>query len=225
VTGVTPTSFEDLLDLRPDLRDPYRDFIGVFWARCLVDPVVLELCRLRVAQLLGCARELAARTRPAVDGGLTDEQVARLSEWPSARCFTEPQRAALAYAEQFVLDPHGVDDAMRAALHEHLGRAEVVALTEALALFDGFTRFQLLLGDDPGREVAVRIVDPPAPGSVLVLPDDADPAITASPLGEQPETLTAFLRLYGTLWSHGTVPQPVKEIARIRNARITDCGY
>lgn len=44
-------------------------------------------------------------------------------------------------------------------------------------------------------------------------------------LGEQPEAIAAFWRLYGRLWSHGTVPQPLKEVARLRNARITDCGY
>jgi len=50
----------------------------------------------------------------------------------------------------------------------------------------------------------------------------ADP-IQASPLALQPELLTAFLRLYGTLWSHGVVDQATKEIARIRNARTIDC--
>ena len=53
-------------------------------------------------------------------------------------------------------------------------------------------------------------------------PAGNDP-ITASALGHQPETLQAFLRLYGTLWSHGVVDQPTKEMARIRNARIVDC--
>jgi len=50
----------------------------------------------------------------------------------------------------------------------------------------------------------------------------ADP-IQASPLALQPELLQAFLRLYGTLWSHGELDQTSKEIARIRNARTIDC--
>lgn len=50
----------------------------------------------------------------------------------------------------------------------------------------------------------------------------ADP-IQASPLALQPELLAAFLRLYGTLWSHGELDQATKEIARIRNARTIDC--
>jgi AhpD family alkylhydroperoxidase len=41
----------------------------------------------------------------------------------------------------------------------------------------------------------------------------------------QPEATTAFWRLYGTLWSHGTVDQATKEVARLRNARVTGCRY
>jgi AhpD family alkylhydroperoxidase len=44
-------------------------------------------------------------------------------------------------------------------------------------------------------------------------------------LGLQPEATTAFYRLYGTLWSHGTVDQATKEVARLRNARTTGCRY
>src|SRR5205807_1212656 len=120
--------------------------------------------------------------------------------------------------EQFVIDPHGVDEGMRETLQQHFSFPEVVALTEALAVFDGFTRFRRMLCDDTP---ITRVVDtPPAPERVA-MPDDADPAISQSPLGEQPVALVAFLRLYGTLWSHGTVPQPLKEVARLRNARIT----
>ena len=43
--------------------------------------------------------------------------------------------------------------------------------------------------------------------------------------GHQPELLADFGVLYGTLWSEGVVDHPTKEVARLRNARITDCGY
>ena len=51
----------------------------------------------------------------------------------------------------------------------------------------------------------------------------SDP-ISASALAHQPETLRAFLKLYGTLWSHGIVDPSTKETARIRNARSVDCA-
>jgi AhpD family alkylhydroperoxidase len=49
--------------------------------------------------------------------------------------------------------------------------------------------------------------------------------IPADVLGAYPDAAAAFWRLYGILWSHGTVDQPTKEIARLRNARTTGCNY
>jgi hypothetical protein len=40
----------------------------------------------------------------------------------------------------------------------------------------------------------------------------------------QPDLFATFNRLYGTLWTDGGLEQPVKETARIRNARVVDCG-
>lgn len=140
------TAFDAVFGLRPDLFDAFRSFAEVFDTHRLVDPVVLELCRLRCAQLLGCRSELVMRSPAAVDAGLTEADVAALTQWPTSDRFTDAQRACLALAEQFVLDPHGVTPAQRAAVAEHFGEAGLVALVEALAIFDGFTRFRTILG-------------------------------------------------------------------------------
>jgi AhpD family alkylhydroperoxidase len=39
-----------------------------------------------------------------------------------------------------------------------------------------------------------------------------------------PDAWAAFNRYYGTLWTEGLVDQPTKEVARLRNARVTGCG-
>jgi AhpD family alkylhydroperoxidase len=44
-------------------------------------------------------------------------------------------------------------------------------------------------------------------------------------LAHAPEVLRAFLQLYGTLWRDGVVDHPTKEVVRLRNARLTGCGY
>lgn len=49
--------------------------------------------------------------------------------------------------------------------------------------------------------------------------------MSASVLAHQPEALAAFTQLYATLWSRGELDHPTKELARLRNARVTDCGY
>jgi AhpD family alkylhydroperoxidase len=65
---------------------------------------------------------------------------------------------------------------------------------------------------------------PPAP-RVGPPPIRSDDPVRDSALGHQPELLDAFQRLYGTLWSRGVLDHPAKEMARLRNARVTDCGY
>ena len=111
--------FANNFELRPELFADYRAFEDAVCAA--VDPRLVELCRARVGYLLG-ARDTAIE--PTTDG----------------------ERAVLKLADKFVLDPHGVTDADAAAVAAHLSPAAMVALVEALALFDGFTRFRLILG-------------------------------------------------------------------------------
>jgi alkylhydroperoxidase family enzyme len=139
------TGLDRTFGLRPDLYGPFREFYAVFWRDRLVDPLVLELCRLRVAQLLGCASELSVRYEPAVTAGFTEAMFDDLARWPTAECFTRAHRAALAFAEQFVIDPKGIRGPVRDELRAHFTLPEVVAITEALALFDGFARFRMIL--------------------------------------------------------------------------------
>jgi hypothetical protein len=52
-----------------------------------------------------------------------------------------------------------------------------------------------------------------------------EPAHFGSVLAHQPTIAGAFGRLYATFWSQGVLEHRTKEVARIRNARITDCGF
>lgn len=44
-------------------------------------------------------------------------------------------------------------------------------------------------------------------------------------LGHYPQLLRAFDDLYATVWNEGVVDHATKEVARMRNARKTECGY
>jgi len=130
---VTPapgeSEFDAVFGLRADLFDAYRDFEAVFWSHELLDAAILDACRARCAQLLRAA-------------GAASEPVA--ADDPSSAL-----AACLTVAEQFVIDPHCVTPEMREAVIAHVGDAGLVALVEALAVFDGFTRFRTMLGIDP----------------------------------------------------------------------------
>ena len=52
----------------------------------------------------------------------------------------------------------------------------------------------------------------------------APPPGGASLFDHAPGVFRAFNVVYGKLWSEGAVDQPTKEVARLRNARVVDCG-
>ncbi len=39
------------------------------------------------------------------------------------------------------------------------------------------------------------------------------------------QLMATFNALYAELWQQGIVPPELKELTRLRNARITDCGF
>jgi AhpD family alkylhydroperoxidase len=217
-----PTEFASVLGIRANLFEAYRDFAARIWAPEVMDAPTLERCRLRVAAVLGCAPELRVRTSTAVTAGLTE----------TTGAVDERTQRCLDTAEQFVLDPGGLTSAERRALRDDLGMSQLVGLTNALAVFDGFDRFRMVLGitEEGRREGGAEpvVVDPGRPDPAFdVAPspplDSEDPAVAFS--AAQPALFASFQRLYAVLWSGGVVDHPSKEVARLRNARITGCRF
>ena len=150
------TPFERTFSVRPDLWEEVRSFSLQIWHPPKIDPILLELCRLRIAQLHGCDSECAVRYEPARAAGLSEEKIAALADWRRAEVFSDTERACLAFAESFALAVGAIGDEDVAAMSAYLSEAEIVALCQALAVFDGFTRFRVLLG----VEGESGIVDP-----------------------------------------------------------------
>ena len=139
------TTLDDALHRLPDVHDRFRALEAEVWEPGRSDPVLLELCRLRLAELLRDDAGRAERTPAAVHAGLTEALVAELPRWPTSPAFDGATRAALAFAELFVIDAHAVTDDVCAALRAELGDAGATALSIALAVFDATSRTRALL--------------------------------------------------------------------------------
>jgi alkylhydroperoxidase family enzyme len=158
--GATP--LDRCFGLRSDAYARFRELYGGLWDPAVIDPRVLELCRLRIATILGCAAERAIRFGDGADAGVTEADVAALPQWPNSPAFTDGERACIAFAEQYVMDPHGLTDEHFAALHASFDEPAMATLSLAVAMFDALTRFRLALGVEPvGPEPA------PVPGPGL----------------------------------------------------------
>jgi alkylhydroperoxidase family enzyme len=117
------------------------------------DPVLLELCRLRMATLLASPAEQARRTARAQAAGLDEGKVVELPSWPTSPRFDACERACLALAEQFVIDANGVTDDHVAEVTAHLGPAGCYAFVQALSVVETFLRACLTLGIDSVPDV------------------------------------------------------------------------
>lgn len=117
------------------------------------DPVLLELCRVRMARLLAFPADEARRTSRARAAGLDDETIADLPSWPTSPRFGARERACLELAEQFVVDANGVTDDHVATVTEHLGPAGCFAFVQAVSALETFQRACLTLGIDSVPDV------------------------------------------------------------------------
>lgn len=122
-----------------DVRQEMTAAADAAWAA--TDSRLLEMCRIRVAMLLGCPAEVTAQT-PGVD--LHAELLAGIAQWPSDPRFGEVERACLAFTEHFVIDVASLDDETAGAVHAHLGDAGLVNFVQALLVVEQRIRLRLI---------------------------------------------------------------------------------
>jgi hypothetical protein len=125
----------------PDVGPLYEALDHAAWS--IVDPVVLELCRLRIATLLGCEFEQHRRTEAAISSGLEEATIAELSAWPTSPRFGPRDRACLAFCEQFVIDVAGISDDLAAAVADQLGPHAFRNFVAALLVVEQRQRLRL----------------------------------------------------------------------------------
>lgn len=140
--GLESGAFTDLLPVRimayaehdtaPDDGDRHPNY-----PRHLLGAKLLEMLRIRSAQLGGCAPCGASRKVE----GVTDEVLVCMANPALAGGLTDRERLALEYVERFANDHHSIDDDMYRRLAEHFTTAEIVELGMTCATTVGMHRF------------------------------------------------------------------------------------
>ena len=133
----TDEVFRTVLGSRqPDVLAALTEAHEAAWL--VTDADLLDLCRVRIAMLLGFDAGLAAPDLGA-------DRLADLAVWPTSSRFTSRERACLAFAEQFVIDVASMDDATVAALVDELGGDSVVNFANALLVVEQRQRLHLMV--------------------------------------------------------------------------------
>jgi len=116
--------------------------------RATLAPAIVELCRRRVAMLLGNEAELdrAPTTDAAGDLG---GKLAALARWTSSPLFGPAERACLAFTEQFVIDVTQIDDTTVAAVAAHSSPGDTYVFARWVQACEARQRVELLFRHDP----------------------------------------------------------------------------
>lgn len=106
-----------------------------------LEPVLVELVKIRCSQINGCAFCLQLHTREAVERGETPARLAVLPAWRETTYFSERERAALALAEAVTVVSAGqVPDRVYADAAASLTGEEIAAVSWVAITINAFNR-------------------------------------------------------------------------------------
>ena len=130
---------DSTIRMLPDIAATFDALYRSLWTQPHLPAEVLELCRLRLAQLHQCAVEMQRH-----DCELSAEKRTNLACWNTHSSFSGAERACLAFTEVYAVDAQALTDEHAAEVKAHFGDAGLVLLVEALGILDGMTRLSLL---------------------------------------------------------------------------------
>ena len=108
---------------------------------CGLDHTLVELVKLRASQINGCANCVNLHAGTLRKLGASEERIQLVVVWREATCFSDREKAALAWAEAVTLvaDTHVPDDVYEGAL-EFFSEKELVDLTFAIVTINAHNR-------------------------------------------------------------------------------------
>lgn len=126
VFAVVPDAFDHAVAGFQFYRSPNRK----------ISPKLRELGQIRAGWARGSQFVFSQHCKACRDVGFSEEQIAAIPHWQVADCFSEIERAVLAYTDGLVLSGGRVPDGVFAVLKKHISDEEILELTYITALYD-----------------------------------------------------------------------------------------
>jgi AhpD family alkylhydroperoxidase len=126
--------------LRPEMAGMVQKMITTAYQSSRLPAAEREVARMRIAQLNACGACATFRARSVAGAGVTEEMYRHLDDWRTFPGYTERQRLAIEYAEQFALDHRAIEDELFERLRAHFADDEILDLTLCLAVYLGLGR-------------------------------------------------------------------------------------
>ena len=122
--------------LVPDAFDHAVAGFQFYRGKRKLDPKYRELGQTRVGWARGSQFVYSQHCKASRSVGLPEEKIAAIPHWQVANCYTEIERALLAYTDALVYDGGRVSDGIFAVLKAHLSDEEIFEFTYTVAMYD-----------------------------------------------------------------------------------------
>ncbi len=133
----------DVYSVSPDIFNAWYAFSNKV-GDCGLEKLLLELVKIRASQINGCANCLNMHTADARKMGETEQRIHLLAAWHEAPCYTDRERAALAWTEHMTeVATKRAPDAVYAALDAEFSKEEQLKLTMAINVINGWNRLAI----------------------------------------------------------------------------------
>ena len=133
----TPGDWWTVFALVPEIFDhSVRGFALYRSADRRLNPQLRELAQTRVGWTRQSRFVYSQHRKSCRSVGIDEEKIAAIDHWATADCFSELERAVLAYADALVFDGGRVADGVFDALKRHLSDEEILELTYITTMYE-----------------------------------------------------------------------------------------
>jgi AhpD family alkylhydroperoxidase len=148
---------------QPELLRAFLRLYGTLWSRGVVDHATKEVARLRNARVTDCRYCRSVRFSKAREEGLTEEIASLIDAGFEESALSDRHKVVIRYADVFLVDPGGLTADLRGEMLHHFTPAQIVELTAGLALFMGFSKIAVALGQEPASMPTTIVPTPDVP--------------------------------------------------------------
>jgi len=153
-------NFNGVMAWRPELLEAFFTFYAKLWTDGVLDMRVKDLARMKIARTVGC--RLCQNTRFKVAEGQTLEADYLDIDDVDHGDYTDPEKAALNYVEQFCFSAAHISDEMVSELRRYFSEPEIIELSMLAAVIGGFGSINVALNVAPDTE-ELQVFDFAAP--------------------------------------------------------------
>ena len=130
----SPDAMKTMMDMERYLASCYR-------SKKNLDRKLIELVKIRVSQINGCAYCIDIHAKDAIDIGESMHRIYSLSAWREAPFYTDAERAALAWAEaNTLISSNDISDELYQKTIQHFDEEQLVDLTLAITTINAWNR-------------------------------------------------------------------------------------